>query len=214
MGDTMAEGLLARAAGRETADPGDHLVCEVDVVMTQDMHTPGIMAKLRDLGVEELPDPERPVLRFEPLEPGQSCRIGERTFEAIPVRHAVPAVGYRCSDGGAAVCFSGDTSSNDTLWPALNAAGELDLLIVEVGYPDADESRARQALHYCPRLLAADPETAVVCENCNNCTVPQAAGEPGVCRTPAVLAKAGRLRKAGAYDRPSSGGPPDSVDGA
>lgn len=61
------------------------------------------------------------------------------------------------------------------------------------------------------RLLEADPETAVVCENCNNCTVPQAAGEPGVCRTPAVLAAAGRLRKAGAYDRPSSG---DSVDSA
>ena len=53
------------------------------------------------------------------------------------------------------------------------------------------------------RLLAADPETAVVCENCNNCTVPQAAGEPGVCRTPGVLADAGRLRKAGAYDRPA-----------
>ncbi|WP_253738586.1 NADH:flavin oxidoreductase [Halohasta salina] len=63
------------------------------------------------------------------------------------------------------------------------------------------------------RLLEADPEVAVVCENCNNCTVPQAAGEPGVCRTPAVLAKAGRLRKAGAYDRPASAEPRiDSVD--
>ncbi|WP_138005192.1 oxidoreductase [Halalkalirubrum salinum] len=53
------------------------------------------------------------------------------------------------------------------------------------------------------RLLAADADgdTAVVCENCNNCVVPQAAGEPGVCRTPAVLKRAGRLRKEGAYDR-------------
>jgi hypothetical protein len=33
--------------------------------------------------------------------------------------------------------------------------------------------------------------------------VPQAAGEAGVCRTPAVLAEAGRLRKAGAYDAPA-----------
>jgi 2,4-dienoyl-CoA reductase-like NADH-dependent reductase (Old Yellow Enzyme family) len=52
------------------------------------------------------------------------------------------------------------------------------------------------------RLLDSSPNTAVVCENCNNCTVPQAAGAPGVCRTPAVLAEAGRLRKAGAYKRP------------
>mgnify|MGYP006272369167 CR=1 FL=1 len=62
------------------------------------------------------------------------------------------------------------------------------------------------------RLLDGSPETAVVCENCNNCTVPQAAGEPGVCRTPDVLAAAGRLRKAGAYDRPSSSGEAGSGD--
>jgi 2,4-dienoyl-CoA reductase-like NADH-dependent reductase (Old Yellow Enzyme family) len=55
------------------------------------------------------------------------------------------------------------------------------------------------------RLLAADervaPDTGVVCENCNNCTVPQATGEPGVCRTPDVLRRAGALRKQHAYDR-------------
>jgi len=65
------------------------------------------------------------------------------------------------------------------------------------------------------RLLEGGPETAVVCENCNNCTVPQVADESGVCRTPAVLSEAGRLRKAGAYDRPSRGretASDDSVD--
>ncbi|WP_231186847.1 NADH:flavin oxidoreductase [Haladaptatus sp. DYF46] len=45
-------------------------------------------------------------------------------------------------------------------------------------------------------------ETAVVCENCNNCTVPQAAGARGVCRTPGVLEKRGELRRSGAYDGP------------
>ncbi len=51
------------------------------------------------------------------------------------------------------------------------------------------------------RLLASTPETAVVCANCNNCTVPQATGAPGICRTPSVLREAGRLRKAGAYEK-------------
>jgi len=64
------------------------------------------------------------------------------------------------------------------------------------------------------RLLDGGSETAVVCENCNNCTVPQAAGEPGVCRTPAVLAEAGRLRKAGAYDRLQSGESATQVEDA
>ena len=56
------------------------------------------------------------------------------------------------------------------------------------------------------RLLDGSTETAVVCANCNNCTVPQATGAPGVCRTPSVLREAGRLRKAGAYERPDDTG--------
>jgi 2,4-dienoyl-CoA reductase-like NADH-dependent reductase (Old Yellow Enzyme family) len=56
-----------------------------------------------------------------------------------------------------------------------------------------------------PARLLADDRAAVVCESCNNCTVPQAAGEPGVCRTPRVLEAAGRLRKAGAYEYETAG---------
>ncbi|WP_224447097.1 NADH:flavin oxidoreductase [Haloprofundus salilacus] len=51
------------------------------------------------------------------------------------------------------------------------------------------------------RLLGASAETRVVCENCNNCAVPQATGESGVCRTPSVLQRAGELRREGAYER-------------
>ncbi len=105
-----------------------------------------------------LPTPETPALRFEPLEAGETRRLGGRSFEAIPVSHAVPAVGYRCSDASGAICFSGDTSSNETLWAALNRAGDLDLLVVEVVYPDSGEAQAREAMHYCPRLLARDLE--------------------------------------------------------
>jgi 2,4-dienoyl-CoA reductase-like NADH-dependent reductase (Old Yellow Enzyme family) len=52
-----------------------------------------------------------------------------------------------------------------------------------------------------PARLLADDGAAAVCASCNNCTVPQVTGAPGVCRTPAVLEAAGRLRKEGAYDR-------------
>ncbi len=51
------------------------------------------------------------------------------------------------------------------------------------------------------RLLDADADAGAVCENCNNCTVPQVAGARGVCRTPDVLARRGDLERAGAYDR-------------
>jgi 2,4-dienoyl-CoA reductase-like NADH-dependent reductase (Old Yellow Enzyme family) len=56
------------------------------------------------------------------------------------------------------------------------------------------------------RLLDGDARARAVCESCNNCTVPQVTGAPGVCRTPSVLRAAGELRRRGAYDRPADDG--------
>ena len=66
------------------------------------------------------------------------------------------------------------------------------------------------------RLLGSDvdPGVGVVCANCNNCAVAQAAGERGVCRTPAVLERAGRLRKHGAYERSTTRTDGASNDGS
>ena len=49
------------------------------------------------------------------------------------------------------------------------------------------------------RLLAGDER--VLCESCNNCTVPQATGEPGRCRTPGIVRERARLEKRGSYER-------------
>jgi len=46
-----------------------------------------------------------------------------------------------------------------------------------------------------------EPDTGAVCESCNNCTVPQVTGAPGVCRTPSVLRRVGELRRQGTYER-------------
>ena len=48
------------------------------------------------------------------------------------------------------------------------------------------------------RLLAGE---RALCESCNNCTVPQAAGEPGRCRTPRIVRERARLETEGVYDR-------------
>jgi 2,4-dienoyl-CoA reductase-like NADH-dependent reductase (Old Yellow Enzyme family) len=52
-----------------------------------------------------------------------------------------------------------------------------------------------------PARLLDVPDSEVVCENCNNCTVPQVTGAPGVCRTPSVLAERGRFEREDAYER-------------
>jgi ribonuclease BN (tRNA processing enzyme) len=103
-----------------------------------------------------LPDAENGVLRFKELEVGASLELGDRRIESIGVEHTVPAVAYRISAGDKAVCFSGDTTTNDGLWEALNAHDRLDLLLIECAFADDDLELSRLSKHYCPSLLAED----------------------------------------------------------
>lgn len=104
----------------------------------------------------ELPSKSNPSLVFSPMQHGERLILKGRQVEMIPVSHAIPAVGYCVSQGDKSMAFSGDTSSNDTLWSALNAVKQLDLLIVECAFGSADEELARLAGHYCPKYLGQD----------------------------------------------------------
>ncbi|MFA9460600.1 MBL fold metallo-hydrolase [Thiohalorhabdus sp. Cl-TMA] len=103
-----------------------------------------------------LPTPERPVVRFEPMEPGEVRELEGRRVEMLPVRHVVPAAGFRLSDGASVLAFSGDCSTNEVLWDALNSGPRLDHLLVEAAFPNESTELAQQAGHYTPDLLAED----------------------------------------------------------
>jgi 2,4-dienoyl-CoA reductase-like NADH-dependent reductase (Old Yellow Enzyme family) len=69
--------------------------------------------------------------------------------------------------------------------------------------PAADAVGMARPFYAEPRLGARLLDGAdALCESCNNCTVPQVAGEPGRCRTPAIVREQARLRRDGAYERP------------
>lgn len=103
-----------------------------------------------------LPHPDRPVLRYQPMQPGEIRQVREIDFEMVSVNHAVPGVGYVVQNGRGIFAFSGDTTTNDTFWERLNRLDQLDLLIVEAAFPDQDIEICRRAGHYCPSLLASD----------------------------------------------------------
>ena len=69
--------------------------------------------------------------------------------------------------------------------------GEQAADMVGIGRPFYAEPRLPVRLFRGERAL---------CASCNNCTVPQAAGEPGRCRTPEVVRQRGQYEKQGAYD--------------
>jgi ribonuclease BN (tRNA processing enzyme) len=105
----------------------------------------------------ELPNKENPSLVFNVLEADEVVEIDGRSFQAVEVNHVVPCFGYvvKSRDGGI-FAFSGDTKTNDTLWPVLNACEKLDVFIVEAAFEDKLENLADMAGHYCPTTLTLD----------------------------------------------------------
>ncbi len=99
-------------------------------------------------------------VEFIPMEHGEVLEIRGRSIEMIPVAHTVPCVAYRVEnlENGKALAFSGDTATNDTLWPALNKHDSLDMLLIECGFPDSYADIAELSKHYCPKTLAEDLE--------------------------------------------------------
>lgn len=104
----------------------------------------------------KLPDRDNPILRYRACVPGERVRIGHRDFLAVDVRHSVPSLGYTVQNSGGVFAVSGDTKTNETLWPVLNACDDLRVLVIEVSFPDEMESLATAAGHYCPRTLTDD----------------------------------------------------------
>ena len=105
-----------------------------------------------------LPSPENPMLRYHVCSPGDTVTIKRRDFYAVDVMHSVPSLGFTVQNSGGAFAVSGDTKTNETLWPVLNACEALRVLVIEVSFPDEMEQLANDAGHYCPRTLSRDLE--------------------------------------------------------
>ena len=104
----------------------------------------------------KLPSAEEPMLRYRVCSPGDTICIGHRDFYAVDVMHSVPSLGYTVQNSGGAFAVSGDTKTNETLWPVLNACDDLRVLVIEVSFPDEMERLATESGHYCPRTLTED----------------------------------------------------------
>ena len=104
----------------------------------------------------EIPDEEKPFLRYETLRVGESIEINGRKFTPLPANHTVPAVGYQLDSGAASLVFSGDTGPCPELWRAVNKIRNLKYLIVETAFSNREKQLAKISLHLCPDMLAEE----------------------------------------------------------
>jgi ribonuclease BN (tRNA processing enzyme) len=104
----------------------------------------------------QIPDASNPVLRYSEIEVGVPVNLGGRRITALPANHVVPAVGFQLDSGKASLVFTGDTTTNDALWPLVNRIPNLRFLIIETALSDREHALAIASKHLCPSLLAQE----------------------------------------------------------
>lgn len=105
----------------------------------------------------QLPNRENALLVEQPLLPQQLCVLhDELMLTAIEVAHTVPAVGYSLASGTGVFVFSGDTGAGSSLIEHLNRLPRVDLLMIEVAFPDEDAELSEASRHFTPSKLAAE----------------------------------------------------------
>jgi phosphoribosyl 1,2-cyclic phosphodiesterase len=99
---------------------------------------------------------EKPAVRFHTVIPGRAIKIAGYTVLPLPVKHAVPTIGYQVTgNDGKKVFFTSDTGPGLTdTWRKATP----DLLITEVTGPDRYIDFARQSGHLTPALLQKELE--------------------------------------------------------
>ncbi len=103
-----------------------------------------------------IPNLNQPVMRYEEIQLGVSVNLAGRMLTPLPVNHVVPAVGFHLDSGKSSLVFSGDTTTCDAFWVAVNRIANLRYLIVETAFSDAEKELAILSKHLCPSLLATE----------------------------------------------------------
>lgn len=100
-----------------------------------------------------IPDAENPFLRYQEVSIGQTVNLNGRRFTPLPANHVVPAVGYHLQGDSASMVFTGDTTTCDALWEAVNKIDDLKYLVIETAFSDGEVEIAKLSKHLCPSML-------------------------------------------------------------
>jgi ribonuclease BN (tRNA processing enzyme) len=104
----------------------------------------------------QIPNVEHPSMRYQSIQLGNAIELNGRRITAIPANHVVPAVGYQLDSGKASLVYTGDTTTNDALWPVVNKIENLRYLIIESAFANHEKKLAVLSKHLCPDLLVAE----------------------------------------------------------
>lgn len=103
-----------------------------------------------------IPNEKNPFLRFQEIKIGETVELQGRKFTPLPANHVVPAVGYHLEGAKDSMVFTGDTTSCDALWDAVNSISNLKYLVIETAFSNGELEIAKLSKHLCPSLLVEE----------------------------------------------------------
>ena len=106
----------------------------------------------------KIPNDISPYMRYETLTLGDTILLDGRAITPLSAHHTVPTVGFQLDSGLASLVFSGDTTTNDAFWVAVNKIVNLQYLIIECAFCNQNRDIAIRSRHFCPSLLAEELE--------------------------------------------------------
>lgn len=102
-----------------------------------------------------IPSKKNSILKLEKIKEGEVVTINGFHITAVAVKHTVPAVGYLVQKEDKALFYTGDTGPSEQTWKTLGKIN-LDVLIIEVSFPDDLKDIALKTGHLTPSLLFED----------------------------------------------------------
>jgi cAMP phosphodiesterase len=104
----------------------------------------------------KIPSKRRPGIRYLELTAEKSVTVAGYEVKAIRVNHTVDCCAFIVRKGTCSLAYSGDTGPTDRLWQVLNATEDLQALLMEVSFPNAEARLARVSGHHTPETMAQD----------------------------------------------------------
>ncbi|HET6516420.1 MAG TPA: 3',5'-cyclic-nucleotide phosphodiesterase [Thermodesulfovibrionales bacterium] len=100
-----------------------------------------------------IPDPCNAIITLVEVKEGSPVLVDDYTVTPYKVNHSVPAVGYLVEDSRKRLFFyTGDTGPTDRTWKKIGNR-RINVLIIEVSFPNRMKEMALVARHMTPELL-------------------------------------------------------------
>jgi ribonuclease BN (tRNA processing enzyme) len=103
-----------------------------------------------------IPSAKAPAIQYVSLEPEVGIEIAGFTVRAVCVTHTIETCAFIVERKGKSLVYSGDTGPTTRLWELVAELPRLDLLLMEVSFPNEQHVLARVSGHHTPETLDAE----------------------------------------------------------